>query len=139
MDIVATAVRTGMVVLRFQDHRICKGITQDFHPEKAAFHIHEGGDASRPAVKVLVGDLKAVFFVKTFDGDKTHNPPEDISGLAGQGRRVEVTFRDGEVLRGFTLGYNPAKPGFFVVPADPGGNNQRVFVVNAAVKKIAWR
>lgn len=138
MSTVASAVRTGMVVVRYQDHRLLKGITQDFYPEKAEFHLHEGGDTGQPSVKVRLCEVKAVFFVKTFEGDREHRPPVNLQNAQGQGRRVTVTFKDGEELRGFTVGYNPAKQGFFIVPADTEGNNQRVFVVNAAVKKVTW-
>jgi hypothetical protein len=49
---------------------------------------------------------------------------------------VEVTFKDGEVLVGSTLGYDPNRQGFFVFPADPKGNNIRAYVVSSAVVKV---
>jgi hypothetical protein len=35
------------------------------------------------------------------------------------GRKIEVTFKDGEVLVGSTLGYDPSRPGFFSFPRIP--------------------
>ena len=61
-----------------------------------------------------------------------------VEGVTGQGRKIRVTFEDGEVLAGFCMGYSPDRLGFFVVPADTSGNNNRVFVVNAGVKDVAW-
>src|SRR5713101_5242176 len=39
---------------------------------------------------------------------------------------------------GTTDAYNPQKIGFFMVPADPRSNNQRVFVVSKNAVKIHW-
>jgi len=46
-----------------------------------------------------------------------------IEGEHPQGKQVEVTFADGEIMVGSTLGYDPNRPGFFVFPADPNCNN----------------
>jgi hypothetical protein len=54
------------------------------------------------------------------------------------GRIVEVTFNDGEVLVGSTLGYDPKRPGFFVFPADPKSNNARVFALSKAVRLVRY-
>jgi hypothetical protein len=51
---------------------------------------------------------------------------------------VEVTFKDGEVLVGATLGYDPKRQGFFIFPADPKGNNVRVYVVSSFVEKVRY-
>ena len=37
-----------------------------------------------------------------------------------------------------TQGYQPDRPGFFVVPVDPKSNNDRCFVVMAAVKAVRF-
>ncbi len=132
------AAGTNKVVIRYRDHRLLKGTTADFYPDKPEFHVHEGGEGGHPALTIRVSELKAVFFVRTYEGNPKHQPADTGTQVPGQGRKLEVTFQDGEVLRGFTFGYNPGRQGFFVVPSDPEDNNQRVFVVNAAVKKIAW-
>ena len=49
-----------------------------------------------------------------------------------------MTFLDGETMAGFTMGYSKDKPGFFLIPADPEGNNQRVFVVRAATRSVEF-
>jgi len=51
---------------------------------------------------------------------------------------MEVTFQDGEVLVGSTLGYDPKRQGFFILPADPKSNNTRVYVVSIAVEKARY-
>jgi hypothetical protein len=58
------------------------------------------------------------------------------AGETPSGQKVEVTFIDGEVLIGSTLGYDPKRQGFFVLPADPKSNNLRVYVVSSFVEKV---
>lgn len=134
---VSTVVITNKIVAHFRDGHLLKGTTNDFSPVKPTFHVHET-DAAHAAREVSIVDLKALFFVKTYEGDPSHERDDTGTGPAGAGRRIEVTFLDGEVMVGCTSGYSPQKPGFFVVPVDAGGNNERVFVVNAAVSKVRW-
>ena len=49
-----------------------------------------------------------------------------------------MTFRDGEVLVGSSTAYDAARPGFFMTPADPKSNNDRIFVVMKAVRAVAF-
>lgn len=126
------------VVARFLDGRVLKGTTHDFAPNKPRFHLCLGGNEAAKPVDVQVADLKAVFFVKSWEGNPRRVKSNDFARAAGQGRRVVVTFTDGEILAGFTVGYAPDKPGFFLLPVDPAGNNTRVFVVVGAVKKVEW-
>jgi hypothetical protein len=134
------ALRTSgsSVVARFVDGRVLKGTTHDFAPNKPAFHLHGVCDASERGLVVPVASLKALFFVKSFEGNAKHVENLDVAKAAGQGRRIIVTFADDEVVAGFTTGYAKDKQGFFVVPADPRSNNARIYVVTASVKSIAW-
>ena len=84
-----------------------------------------------------VSELKAVFFVKDLTGDANREDSyEDV--VAGGGRKVQVTFKDGEVITGFTTAYSKERLGWFLVPADEGSNNLRIFVVNAAVAEVQF-
>jgi hypothetical protein len=49
-----------------------------------------------------------------------------------------VDFADGEEMIGYTQGYSPDRPGFFLIPADLKGNNEKVFVVKSATRKIQF-
>jgi hypothetical protein len=55
-----------------------------------------------------------------------------------QGRKVVVTFQDGEVLTGSTLGYRAGDRGFFMQPADSQSNNLRVFVVPGSKHQVRF-
>jgi hypothetical protein len=61
-----------------------------------------------------------------------------VAGKALSGKKIEVTFKDGEVLVGTTTGYDTQRPGFFLFPADDKTNNTRTFVVTAAVKGVRF-
>jgi hypothetical protein len=126
------------VVVRYADGRVIKGYTQDFHPNKPQFHLFTTDSGlSGKAVEVLVEELKAVFFVVDFEGDPQYNEQKQFAeGSQPLGQRLEVTFADGEVLVGSTVGYNPKRPSFFLFPTDPKSNNLRVFVVSTAVKEV---
>lgn len=125
------------VVVRYSCGRILKGFTQDFLPAKKLFHLTPVDNPSGEPMEVLIEDLKAIFMVQDFVG---HPPYQErkkyVAGEKPSGQKVEVTFIDGEVLVGSTLGYDPKRQGFFILPADPKSNNIRVYVVSSFVDKI---
>ena len=86
---------------------------------------------------VPLTQLKALFFVRDFAGDPTYKE-QKVFTVAPEGRKLEVTFDDGEVLLGSTLSYRPEAHGFIVHPADKHGNNIRVFVSSAAVRHVQF-
>ena len=91
------------------------------------------------AVEVRFRQLKALFFVASLEGNASR---QDASGFiqgpaeTQQGKKIAVRFRDGEFMCGYTLSWSPEREGFFLFPADPGANNQRVFVISAATLEI---
>ena len=126
------------VVARFLDGRMVKGTTEDFFPNRPSFHLHEVGSGS--AQEVRCQQLKAVFFVKDLAGNAERN---SVHGFGenpadhGKGKRIAVQFKDGEIVCGYTLSYTPDRSGFFMLPADAGSNNVRVYVLKHATQKIA--
>lgn len=123
------------VVARYRDGRMVKGATLDFLPTRGQFHVSPD-DGGAP-VSVTVAELKAVFFVRDYAGDPAHERRNEFEpGRPVQGRRIQVEFEDGEVLVGTTTGYQPGRPGFFVVPADPESNAERCYVVAAATREV---
>ena len=120
------------VVVKFKNGNALKGQTSNFSPNKTFFHMEqpEGGQ-----VEIHMETLKAIFFVKDMAGDKNHKKTYDDK-LAGGGRKIQVRFLDGETIVGYTMGYSPDRMGFFLVPADSKGNNERIFVVKSATEKV---
>jgi hypothetical protein len=128
------------VVVRFADGRIVKGTTADFLPTKDLFHVKVSTDApgAKP-LEVHLKDLKALFFVKDFVGDSKHIASNDFDpSQPPAGRKLRVEFTDGEVLVGTTAGYQPGRPGFFLVPADQSANSERCYIVTAATKQVSF-
>lgn len=127
------------VVARFLDGRVLKGRTNDFLPAKTTFHlVPDGAPPTAKPMEVSLGELKALFFVHSLEGNSDHQKINDFDpAKPAMGRKVRVEFKDGEVLVGTTQGYQPGRPGFFVVPADARSNNDRCFVVSAAAKTVA--
>lgn len=128
------------VVVHYSDGTLLKGYTHDFLPDKALFHVNT---ALEPGVgtthEVKLSDLKAVFFVKTIDGNPAYrerNVFEDVNAKALHGIKIKVVFRDGETVRGISMGYSKTKKGFFVLPVDLQSNNERIFVVTGATTEI---
>jgi len=127
-------MKPNKVVVRFKDGSIMKGNTSDFFPNKARFHL---SNIEGKIKEIDVEELKAVFFVKDFKGNKEHNKKYDDT-VQGTGRKIKVDFSDGESIMGYALGYSPDRQGFFMTPADLVGNNDRIFVVKSATKSIEF-
>lgn len=87
---------------------------------------------------IPIKDLKAIFFVKEFEG-KGHKAgswvEEDPEGLK-VGKKVIVTFKDGENIKGKVLGDLEKGEGFFLYPLEKGSNNIKIFVVKKSVLEI---
>jgi hypothetical protein len=129
-------VAGNLVVVGFLDGRRVKGTTLDFQPNKDVFHLISAEGEAQP---IRVADLKGIFFVKGFGGDpKRQDSNEFQDGGGPPGRKILLVFTDGEELLGTTQGYNPARKGFFVVPADVESNNLRIFVLAAAVRSLQF-
>jgi hypothetical protein len=137
----------NLVVARYQDGKIIRGVTHDFGPQKKVFHVttveRHGKTVAGKVFEIFLSELKAVFFVKSLEGRKGRpalkglmEEKMEAPGLT----KMRITFFDGEVLVGATHGYTPEREGFFIVPWEKDSNNLRIFVVSGAVKKIeTWR
>ncbi len=123
---------------RYADGRIIKGHTCDFAPDGPRFHLVPAARGLSPkAIAVALKELKALFFVRDFAGNPLYSERKEFGQDARRlGRPVEVVFGDGEVLRGYTMGYDSRRAGFFLFPADPQSNNLRVFAVSSAVRQV---
>ena len=128
------------VVARYAYGRIVKGYTQNFLPTNPSFYLRPfGSESVGDSIQILVRDLKAVFFVRDFLGDPNYRERKEFfKGAKFVGRVLEVIFKDGELIIGSSLNYDSDRPGFFLSPADPKGNNLGVFVVSQAVSKVRY-
>lgn len=126
------------VIARYINGKTLKGYTNNFSPLKPVFHIYPlEADTTSTGIKVVMRELKAVFFVKDFWGDSGYRESMEFTGKQqNAGRLVEVEFSDDEVMIGTTIGYDLKRLGFFLFPTDPKSNNLKVYVVSTAVREV---
>jgi hypothetical protein len=128
--------KTNRAVVAFLDGRRLKGYIFNFSALKDSFRLFpdEAGQ-QKAGTDVLIKDLKAVFFVRDFAGHPEYQeqPAEETPK---HGRKIEVSFKDGEKVSGMTDAYNAQKLGFFIFPIDPRSNNVRIFVVNKNAHQV---
>ncbi len=122
-----------MVVAHFLDGQILKGFALDFRPSQHFFLLRPRGAGDLGTnIRVRLVELKALFFVKDFEGDPSYRERADAARSSLLGQPVSVRFRDGEVLRGTSPSYKVDGASFFLVPMDPRSNNRRIYVVRTS-------
>jgi hypothetical protein len=127
---------SNKVVVRYKNGEILKGVTTDFNPEKPVFHLQIKIGDKINLREIKLEHLKAVFFVKSFEGNRSYQERKSFEGPTMGGIKIKVFFIDGEILLGTTNGYKPDKIGFWFFPVDKNSNNVRAFIVNSAVKGV---
>jgi hypothetical protein len=126
----------GKVVIHTREHKIHRGFSKKEFIGDDVRILDESGDEYTFAVK----DLKAIFFVKEFNGDPAY---DEVLFLRKEKPRpwlwVHVEFEDGEIIEGrienneeIINGTN----GFFVWISDEYANSQSVFVVKNSIRKF---
>lgn len=131
-------MKESKLVVRYLNGRVVKGRTLDFSSTKDSFHILSDDDPQNP-VEIRLGQVKAVFFVKDFIGNREYDERKDFDGRSQMlGKKIQVSFPDGEVLSGRAEVYMPNRKGFMLFPADPKSNTEKVFVVNSSVKEVKF-
>jgi hypothetical protein len=123
-----------LVVVRFLDKRVLKGRIVDFRPDRDFFHVEEEGAAA--ATRVEVDGLKAVFFVKTLEGNRDHVEKRAFEERLGTEKKVWIEFTDGERLAGWSNSFASQRAGFYVFPADEDSNMEKAYVFRAAVVRV---
>lgn len=128
---------SNKIVARYRDGRTIKGASLDIDPGRPLCHVRtpEG-----KTVEVQLKDLKALFFVRSFEGDsaRVEEQTPDPQDLRSRGSRlVTLTFEDGEVMADLTIRYPPNRPFFFILPVDPKSNNIRTLINRDAVASMA--
>jgi hypothetical protein len=126
------------LVVRYLDGRVVKGHTLDFSSNKDSFHILLLDDP-KTSVEVRLAQIKAVFFVRDFMGQREYDERQEFDGSHTiMGKKIQVTFADGEVLVGTSEVYMPNRKGFILFPADRKSNAEKVFVANSSVKEVKF-
>ncbi len=134
------------VVARFKASKLVKGYLKSFSDDSGAVIVED--TKSRAEHSIPVEDLKAVFFVKSFEGSSLYRERKIYGIRENIGRKVYLKFYDGESLVGFLEEKVPpekilnlTKPdpntkGFYMIPVDADCNNNRVFAVWNSIKDM---
>lgn len=132
------------VILHYLDGKIIRGHLKSINPESETISIKTKEKDKR----VKLSDLKAIFFVKAFVGNRSYREKKVYGLTKSKGRKVLVKFKDGEFLTGFLEGPlpwkkgffldspDPSLKGFFLLPTDRSSNNTKIFIVNSSVKEV---
>jgi len=123
------------IVVHGDEGRIIKGHSSDFSPHKEFFHL---ATLQRPfdSEKIWLGNQKAVFFVKDFEGDASHQDLHYWHTAPESGGHVVVTFRDREKLFGTAESVDRDHIGFFLYPVDPYANTIKAYVINSFISSV---
>lgn len=126
------------LVVRMLNGETQYGICFALNVRSEGFHLDLVDRKGQPIGKtnrVLFRDLKAVYYVKSFDGNFDQSASQrDPRAL---GADVVVEFKDGEILRGHTFNnYSLEQPRFYVIPEDADSNNISVLVERAAISGV---
>ena len=133
------------IVARFRDGRLLKGFVRNFSIESDTLIM---SDQTNKENRVPMEELKAIFFVKSFEGSSRYVERKVFGSRKNLGRKVFVKFIDKESLVGFIEGEIPwdkgfslsklgkGAKGFFLIPVDEDSNNKRVFVVGSSIENV---
>jgi small nuclear ribonucleoprotein (snRNP)-like protein len=138
--------RREKVILRLSDGSALKGYLNGFSPRADEVELVDAATSETHRVDVV--KMKAIFFVRSFEGDRQYREKKTYGPSRSRGNRVYIRFKDGESLVGFLQGDVPwekgfflSKPGddgkgFFLLPVDEEANNRKVFVVASSVADV---
>jgi hypothetical protein len=133
---VAASTNKKVLVARF-DRETLPGFVQTpggFGAESLELLTPEGS-----VVRVPYSEIKAVCFVRDFEGGETWREHRAFATRPkSSGLWLRLRFRDGESLEGLLannlLLFEPS--GFSIVPPDPTFQNQKIFIPRIAVEEV---
>ncbi len=135
------------IVARLRDGGLVKGYTDALPEEDLDQALRQGPvpipkqitirtDGPRQSVVVPCEKLKALFFVKSFEGRTEYQEIKFFdSHPPVEGLWVRIKFYDGEASEGVVHNslHHLTSPGFFLKPPDPESNNEYVYVLKSSL------
>jgi hypothetical protein len=132
-----------MLVIQFGDRTVKGYAERSQWPPAEDLDLHSAPPmfrrlGSETTEQITLEGVKAIFFVKSFEG-KWHDDLRFHDHLpAPECLWVRATFYDGEVIEGL-IGNNQnyvVHPGFYMSPIDPEGNNWLIYVLKNKLKNF---
>ncbi len=135
------------IVAHLRDGRLVKGHT-DALPEMELAELLRTGphplpkqislrtNGSSKSVTISLDSLKALFFVKSFEGRTDYHEIKFFdSHPPVEGLWVRIKYFDGEASEGVVHNslHHLTSPGFFLKPPDPESNNEYVYVLKSSL------
>ncbi len=122
------------IVVRFKDNTLLKGKIIDPPTRYEFFHLVL---LNGYAVTVHIDKIKAIFFVKSFEGDEKYTYKYEDE-LFEVGDKILLKFNDGEKMVGYSTQLDYSPKGYFITPADLNGNNNYVFASKSAIESMSF-
>lgn len=123
----------GLLEVGKQELPVLEGVPRPAKlPETLVIVAPDGGRQS-----VQLKDLKALFFVKSFEGSKQYTELKFFSAHpVVEGIWARLNFQDNETIEGVI--YNSlhflTNDGFFLKPPDPNSNNEMMYVLKSSLR-----
>jgi hypothetical protein len=123
------------VRIAFRHGRRLQGYTRGFHSSMSVLDLWPSRSVSEGDRQMVpLALVRQVVFAGDFDDAGQPQSPSYPGGRLVH--PVEVTFRNNDVVRGATPGYDPDQIGFWIVPLH--SPETRVFALSAAVREICF-
>ncbi len=126
------------VILEYADGSSMSGYTNDFFPNIPFFHLLKFSDSSRDKETMIhLDDLKRIFFEEDIKEDISTHKQSLSENKGTSGDKLEIVFKDGEILTGTVIDYRPNSFGFSVL-TDRNNDPLMVFATSSAIRKIRY-
>ncbi len=134
---VARKPATGRKLeVRFRDGKIVKGTTYKLDTQSLGFYlVPVEPTEEEERMNIYFSDIKAIYFVRDFEGKSA--PAEAGNQYSVEGQDVRVAFPGGEIIEGRTLHrFDPTCERFFMVPKEGDTNIISILIEMSALKGI---
>ncbi len=112
-----------------------------FNINQPVFHLQEEKEGGRLEAHTIGLDMvKSILFLtkEGLAGSHLRTETIDQSTFAGTvAFRLAVEFKDGSVLNGTAIKYNPNDRGFFLIPLNPADKSERIYVNARELKSVS--
>jgi len=126
------------LVVSLKNGKRIKGTTIHIDPQEPGFYLTAIRTGRAPVRRwVSFEEVKSVYRVKDLEGH--YSQEDNVVEYTPQANEIRITYKDGEAVSGYVLGhYDPAKPRFWIIPAEKNTNNISILVERSAVQSVEF-